>query len=371
MLVFLQLDRQMRLKSKIFNKYLLPGFVFQSVIMAGGYATGREIVEFFLTLGPRSGLLAMLISALVWSIVCLLTFEFARYFKAYDYRTFFKKLLGNGWILFEMSYLAVIIIVLSVIAASSGNIISMTLGLPYNVGVVGLVVYVCFMVFKGTRAIEIMMSFWSIMLYLVYFVFLTACIINYGPQIKTTFQSVPNEGGWLLNGIRYAGYNLGLIPAVLFSLTYIQTRKEAVTAGIMAGVVAIIPGIFFFIAMLGQYPAVVEQEIPSTFILQQIGSPPLTLIFHVILFGTLIETGTGLIHALNERARFYWQEKGLTMPSKVRPIVAFVCLTLAALIAQFGLSPLIAKGYGTLTWVIILVYVLPIMSVGLYKLSTR
>ena len=358
----------MLLKSKIFNKYLLPGFVFQSVIMAGGYATGREIVEFFLILGPISGLLAMLISALVWSVVCLLTFEFARYFKAYDYRTFFKQLLGKGWILFEISYLAVILIVLSVIAASSGNIINMTLGLPYNIGVVGLVVYVCFMVFKGTRAIELMMSFWSIMLYLVYFVFLTVCITNYGPQIKSTVQTVPNEGGWLLNGIRYAGYNLGLIPAVLFSLTYIQTRKEAVTAGLLAGIIAIIPGMFFFVAMLGQYPAVNEQEIPSTFILQQVGSGPLTLIFHIVLFGTLIETGTGLIHALNERARLYWQTKGLNMPPNIRPIIAFICLTTAALIAQFGLTPLISQGYGTLTWVIILVYVLPIMSIGIYKL---
>src|SRR3546814_9756440 len=35
-----------------FQRYLLPGFVFQAAVIAGGYATGRELVEFFLPAGP-------------------------------------------------------------------------------------------------------------------------------------------------------------------------------------------------------------------------------------------------------------------------------------------------------------------------------
>ena len=35
------------LKSATFKKYLLPGFVFQSVTIGGGYGTGRELVEYF------------------------------------------------------------------------------------------------------------------------------------------------------------------------------------------------------------------------------------------------------------------------------------------------------------------------------------
>ncbi len=30
-----------------FRRYLLPGFVFEAAVIAGGYATGRELVEFF------------------------------------------------------------------------------------------------------------------------------------------------------------------------------------------------------------------------------------------------------------------------------------------------------------------------------------
>ena len=47
------------LKSQTFQKYFLPGFVFQSVVIGGGYGTGRELVEFFLTDGPAAGLIGI------------------------------------------------------------------------------------------------------------------------------------------------------------------------------------------------------------------------------------------------------------------------------------------------------------------------
>ena len=53
------------------RRFLLPGFVFQSVVIAGGYGTGRELAEFFLSEGPVGGLLAMAVSTLVWSGVCM------------------------------------------------------------------------------------------------------------------------------------------------------------------------------------------------------------------------------------------------------------------------------------------------------------
>ena len=35
-----------------YKKYLLPGFIAQSVLIAGGYGTGRELVEYFVQYGP-------------------------------------------------------------------------------------------------------------------------------------------------------------------------------------------------------------------------------------------------------------------------------------------------------------------------------
>ena len=83
--------------SSAFRRYLLPGFIFQSVIIAGGYGTGRELVEFFLSQGPMGGLLGIIVATLIFSAVSMATFELARMWSAYDYRRFFQKLLGRGW----------------------------------------------------------------------------------------------------------------------------------------------------------------------------------------------------------------------------------------------------------------------------------
>ena len=105
-------------KDNWFTAYLLPGFVFQSMVIAGGYATGRELVEFFLRLGPLAGLLGMLVASVVWSVVAAISFEFARMTKSYDYRAFFQELLGKAWFLYELAYMAMLLLVLSVIAAA-------------------------------------------------------------------------------------------------------------------------------------------------------------------------------------------------------------------------------------------------------------
>ena len=48
------------LTSKRFQKYFVPGIVFQSCVIAGGYGTGRELVEYFMGYGPKGGLLEVL-----------------------------------------------------------------------------------------------------------------------------------------------------------------------------------------------------------------------------------------------------------------------------------------------------------------------
>src|SRR5690606_16491620 len=77
-----------------YKAYLLPGFVFQSIVIGGGYGTGRELVEFFLREGPAPGYLGMVTAMLIWGLILALGFELARVGRNYDYRTFSKALLG-------------------------------------------------------------------------------------------------------------------------------------------------------------------------------------------------------------------------------------------------------------------------------------
>jgi uncharacterized membrane protein YkvI len=147
------------LGSSVFKKYLLPGFVFQSVVIAGGYGTGRELVEYFLNYGPLGGLLGMfLITTLLWSVLLAVSFEFSRKFRVYDYRTFFMRLMGRFWVIFEILYLALLFIVLAVIGSAAGILLRDNFGLPYIVGVMTMLAAIGFLTFKGSLLIERFLS---------------------------------------------------------------------------------------------------------------------------------------------------------------------------------------------------------------------
>lgn len=360
------------MKSSFFKKYLLPGFVFQSVIIAGGYGTGREIVEYFLKFGPLAGLLGMLlVTTVIWSLVLAVTFEFSRLFKVFDYRSFFKKLLGPYWFTFEILYIFELFLVLAVIGSAAGVLIRDNFGVSYIAGVIFMLTAVGFLTFKGSGLIENFLSFWSFVLYGIYAVFLCMTLLKFGPEIQKNFSSSSLTSGWIVGGFKYAFYNLAVIPAILFCLNHIEKRKEAILSGIMAGVIGIIPGFFFFIAVVSHYPEVLPQEIPSVFLLQKIGFPALLLIFQVVLFGTLIETGTGMIHAVNERIQAALKAKGKQFPRWQRPLVSTLFLLIALGLSTFGLVNLIAKGYGTASWGFLVVFILPLLTRGVYIIIRR
>lgn len=357
------------LSSDTFKKYFIPGIIFQSVVIAGGYGTGKEIVEFFLNFGTLGGIVAMLaIAGLIWAVVCAATFEFARVFQAYDYRTFFKKLLGKFWWVYEVCYMILLLIVLAVIASSAGSILNEVFGLNYYIGVIGMMIGVGLLVVKGTEAIEKFLSYWSFILYAVYITFLVILFTKFGSNISTNFSQGTMESGWALGGFKYAFYNLGIIPAVLFSVKYVETRKEAIGAGIIAGIIGIIPGALLFIAMAGFYPDILSVEVPTVHTLNAIGSPLLQIAFQITLFGTLIETGTGFIFAVTERVGAVYEEQNKTMPKSVVPAFTLVLLILGVFISQFGLTGLIAQGYGTITWGFFIFYVIPVLTIGIAKI---
>ena len=356
--------------SPFFKKYLLPGIIFQSVVIAGGYGTGREIVEFFLRFEPLGGLLAMLlVSTVLWSLVCAATFEFARVFRAYDYRTFFKALLGKFWFLFEICYLVLLMIILAVIASSAGSILEETLGWNYYVGVVGMMACTGVLVFKGGKTIETILSYWSFFLYAVFIAFVVFSFAKFGNTIMANLFRGEIREGWIVGGLQYAFYNLGVIPTVLFATRHIETRKEALCASGLAGVIGIVPGLMIYLSLVGQYPGIVSRTVPINFILGILGFAVFQLVYQAMLFGTLIETSTGCIHAVNERVRSVYDQKSKPMPPWVRPALAIALLVLGALIARFGLIGLIAQGYGSISWGFLLVFVLPVLTLGIWKIA--
>lgn len=362
------------MKGNWFQRYLLPGFIFQSAIIAGAYGTGRELAEFFLPFGPLGGLLGIMVTMVVFSLVLATTFEFARRFQLFDYRSFFQRLLGPGWVIYELLYLALMMLVISIVGAAAGDIVRDIFGLPPLVGTLGIMVLIALLVFYGTSAIERFLAIWSFVLYGAYIIFLGWNLAQHGDAITANISTLEANDGWFASGIRYAGYNISMAPVLLFCIRHMTRRKEAVTAGLLGGPIAMVPALLFYVAMMGQYDALVTAgssgELPLTMMLGSLeGAGFFVYLFPIVIFGTFVETGAAMIHGVNERIDHVFAEREKVMPRWLRPAAAIGILFTAIVLSDMvGLTNLVARGYGYITYGFLAVFVLPIMTWGIFLL---
>jgi len=353
------------LNSSFFQKYLLPGFIFQSLIIGGGYGTGRELVEFFLHEGPISGLVNMGVATIIWSVVLAICFEFARKRKYYDYRSFISGLLGKWWFTYEILYLIGLVLVVSVMGSASGEIFNEMFDLPEIFGIIIMMTLVGIIVYYGTTLVEKVLSFWSIILYAAFAIMFISVFIMFSNDISLSFSQQSTDTNWTMGGVKYAAYNIGLAPAILFCVRHFDSRKEALISGIFAGLIGMLPALVMFIAMLSQYPQIISETVPINIILENIGWTPFKFMFQIVLFGTFIETGVGLIHGFNERILSVKPD----LLDSWRAIIGIFLLLISIFFAnQIGLIGLIANGYGALTWGYWIIFVIPIITIGLKKI---
>lgn len=364
------MDRGEAPGSTWFQRFLLPGFAFKAVVIGGGYATGRELAEFFLPAGPWGGLTAMLLAMLIWSLVCAVTFSFARAVDGYDYRTFFKALLGPFWILFEIAYVLFVILILSVFGAAAGAIGAATLGLPVIAGTLVLALAIAMFVAFGNASVERLFKYVSFLLYGVYVVFVLLSVANFGDRIGAAFGTAAPGDGWALGGLTYASYNIVGAVVILPVIRHLTSRRDAIVAGLIAGPLAMAPALLFFICMVAFYPAIAQETLPSDFILRQLNFPAFHYIFQLMIFAALLESGTGSVHAINERVAGVWRRhRGTDLSYRARAGIAAALLIGCIFIAdRFGLVALIGSGYRYLAYALLTVYVVPLLTVGLWRL---
>tara|TARA_B100002049_G_C16054086_1_gene364933 strand:+ start:200 stop:1312 length:1113 start_codon:yes stop_codon:yes gene_type:complete len=354
---------------KFFRVYILPGLIFQSVVIGGGYATGRELIEFFYSSGPIGGILGLLVSGITFGLSLALAFEFARLHKSHDYRLFCKALLGRFWIIYELAFLTLLILVLSVITSASEEIINSALGIESELSILALAFLIGILTFLGSTAIKQVLASWSILLYLTY---IAVFVITYQDAeivLAEVYTNAQIGDNWIVAGLMYSGYNLAVLPVVLFAVKSHNSIRHSFFSGAIAGFLAVIPAILFFVTMMSQYPHIGSSDIPSLLVIESISLPFVSIVFQVVVLGTFIETGTALLHAVNERIESSLQEINKPLPQKLRPIISITCLFLAVIFGSYmGIVDLIAKGYGFLTIIFISVLILPLISIGVYRI---
>lgn len=354
------------------KRIFLPGIILQSVLIGGGYATGREIVEYGGKFGA-GGWISGLAIFFGFSLISFLSIEACRYWKVYDYKSLLKKLIGPGWIAYEIVYLLLAILIIAVMASAAGAILNQTLNFNNWVGVVLITVVVGFLNYKGEETIARLETIGTVALFIAYVFFTFTVFINKADLIAQTFRDwdtsylseAPSFGILIWTGILYVGYNLAVYPASFFTFKDIHSRKESLLASLLSGLLMTVPWFLTYFAIMAFYPDknILESAVPWLKMLETF-NPILIAVFGVVVGWTLIETATGMIHAFISRIETESIQKGNPLKKITKAYISLAALVASLVLAQVGIIDLVARGYTIMAYAMIAVYAVPLLMLA-------
>jgi uncharacterized membrane protein YkvI len=367
-------------KSRI-GRIMIPAIVFQSVSVGGGFSTGREVVEYVAKFGAL-GSVSILTYVMVLAVCGAFVYEFSRKFELYDYKSLMKNLIWHGWPVFEAIYVILAVVIIAVVASAGGNLMNQILGVPVFAANVLLIGFIFFVLYFGREAIERFSVYGTTFIYAVYLTMFGYVLFNGGGQAlevlrsgSTAYVDDPSVVAAVKSALVYAGYSLiGFIPP-LFLIDRMESRSEAVVSGVLSAVMLAIPLVLSYLSLLAHYPddSVMGAAVPWLAMLD----PPLLLVAYGLAIGwTLTETGVGFVHSITERIdeniaesehRFFADRHGLT--SLQRGSVGLLILLGAILLSRIGIISLVSQVYPILAVLFTAVLVVPLLTVGLYRLS--
>lgn len=365
----------------VLGKYFLPGIILQSVLIGGGYATGREIMEYggkFGALGWWSGLATFL----GFVLVSILSFELIRLYKVYDFKSFLQELIGPFYHLFDVVYMIFMVIIIAVMSSATGAVVEQMTGLSYWYGVAGITLVVGLLIFYGESIISYFETLGTLALYFGYLCFSGLVIFNHTDNISrvlstTDFSYTPDAsiGFAFWTGIIYMSFNLVVFPASFFTVHRLKTRFQTVVSGIIAGLLMVIPWFLTYFAILSYYPSkeVVEAPVPWVLMMQLNNAPAwMLLLFSFVMGWTLIETATGIIHAMISRVNKGLEERNrMPLSRRNSAILTIATLVISVFLSKIGIIALIAQAYSALAYAFIVLFLLPLCTVGVYKILKK
>jgi len=354
--------------SRFFRVYVVPSSVFLSVVFGGSYGSGREVVEYVSRYGPSGGFLALAAIVMGYGILLSLSFELARIFRAYEYDAFFRVLLGRAAFLYEVVIIAAMILVLAVVAAAAGTIVEDHFGASSFWGSAAMLASVVMLTYYGRTIVErsMVVSVTALALFLA--VLIGWSILEHAGEIQLTFDRGGGEDGAFWGGLTYAVANGGFIPLLLYCARDLRTQKECLAAGLVAGTVAAVPALVFHLVFMAGFPEIIQERLPAYWIVEALTNPGLLNFYVIILFVLVCQTGVGLLQGFLERVEAI---SNRLRQQPLNPVSHGVfsggAVILSMIFAEVGLVALIAAGYSILSATFTAVFVLPLLTRGVYQ----
>ncbi|WP_251553819.1 hypothetical protein [Neobacillus muris] len=336
---------------KNWNQAFQIAAVYVGTVVGAGFATGREIVEFFSRYG-FFGFISILMSGFLFIILGSKLMRTAAQIGAKSYQEFNNYLFGR-WAgsVINLLMLFMLLGVCAVMLSGAGAVFEEQLEIPKNMGILLTIILSYIVMLLGTRGLFAVNAF-VVPLMVSFSLFLMVLSLKLPNFVQQFLYIPPSVVGWktAISPFSYAALNLGLAQAVLVPIaTEVKNDWTIKWGGILGGLALtfILIGSHATLIML---PNVELYQIPMAIIMKNY-APFLYGIFVLIIYGEIFTSVIGNVFGLDRQLQQYKQVPAVisvtaiftvsylislvnygTLLSYLYPLFGYICMTFFVLL---------------------------------------
>ncbi|ABR46766.1 Uncharacterized membrane protein [Alkaliphilus metalliredigens QYMF] len=356
--------------------YFTVAFVWFTTHFGGGFASGRQLVEFFVQYGWYA-LFTPVIAIAINALVFYYAWDFSVAHQKFQYRSWtdafykpYERVFSN---LYDVVFNLVLVVATAVAFATGGATLADVLGTPYLLNTLVIAIIMFILTIYGANIVRAAASWIAVIV-------ITGLLFIYGsnlvvtlPNLMTVLNEAPAPRGFwyaLWQSIKYAGLQAALLGgyvAVTDVLKNKQDVKRAAICGFIlnAGIMVLASAV-----VLSYYPTIISEAVPVVFIIRNgFGGVALELLVSLLIFLGVISTGVNLIYGGSKRIVSVWAkpEEGEKSIKNKRIIASGIYVFITWSIALMGLIPLVAIGYSYVAYLALPIVVIPVLYKGITK----
>lgn len=296
---------------------------FVGLIIGAGFATGREVVQYFVSFGT-AGLWGVVIAGLLMSVAGAVIIQFGSYFLAHDHNMVFRNVAHPVISVFlDVAVTITLFAVGIVMLAGAGSTLEQQFGLPAWIGA-GIMVLI--VAATGMLDVDKVSSIISgvtpliIVAVIAAFAYTMANLpTDFSGLDAAAMQAESPVQPWWLSAVNYTGLSLllGVSMCLVIGGNYPNPR-EAGWGGLAGGVLYTVLLLMSAIVLFCNFPQVGEADIPMLQLFESI-NPIFALVMVFIIFGMIYNTAIGMFYALGRRLT-------ATRRERYRPVFLATCL---------------------------------------------
>jgi len=330
--------REKRMKHLKIRLMLVMGYL--GAVVGAGFASGQEIVQFFVNYGSF-GLTGALIATLLFALMGGLLLYLAHRYRVSNYQDLLARIVGERLSPVIDLLLAVFLFLgISTMFSASGAVFYEHLFLPKNLGILVAYIMVVISLLAGRQGLiysyNLLVPVKLVLLLII--AGYAALFVNETPTAATytAYMSSKASQLWGLSSLLYVAYNFALAMVVLTEYQSVGARRDGITGAVWGGLILGLLVVLNYLALSRFLPVVTHYQVPMLFVAGQISSTT-KYIYTVVLWIGILTTAIANTYGFAQRmANFSGLSYGLCL---------VLCSTLALPLSMQSFSSLVGKIY--------------------------